>query len=87
MLGDVESGLAEWRAIPPEGLQIAYEYTVDTEKYFPRSVIDDPRYQAYLDERGIGRKWTAFLRAKVAELTPITGVAVTDATPQRVVSR
>ena len=63
------------------------EFAVDAEKYFPKSAIDDDRYQAYLDQRGIGKQWTAYLRQRVAELEPITAVALSDPTPQVVVSR
>ena len=63
------------------------EFAVDAEKYFPKSAIDDDRYEAYLDQRGIGKQWTAYLRQRVAELEPITAVALSDPTPQVVVSR
>jgi hypothetical protein len=58
-----------------------------TEKYFPTAVVEDPRYQDFLDEAGIGRQWTAFLRDRLAELAPITGIEPGDPAPQRVWSR
>jgi DNA-binding winged helix-turn-helix (wHTH) protein len=62
-------------------------YAVFTEKYYPAAVIDDPRYQEFLDEAGIGRAWSAHLREGVAELAPITGIEPSDPAPQRVWSR
>lgn len=87
MVGDVEAGLAIWRQSRPAIREQIYRLTVHAEEYFPKGVVDDPRYQAYLDERGIGRQWTSLLRQKVAELAPITGVEPTDPTPQVVWTR
>jgi hypothetical protein len=45
--------------------------------FWAPGVVDDERYQKLLNELGFGRRWRAYMRAKVAELTSITGVAVT----------
>ena len=82
MVGDVEAGLADLRRMDAAMRRRFYDIWPDIEHWFPKSVIDDPRYQAYLDERGIGRAWTAQLRERAAQLTPITGIPVTDSTPQ-----
>jgi DNA-binding winged helix-turn-helix (wHTH) protein/TolB-like protein len=87
MVDDIDSGLAAWRSAPSDIREFIYRLTVHSEGYYKASVVRDPRFQAYLDERGIGRQWTAFLREKVAEMAPITGIAPTDPSPQFTVSR
>jgi hypothetical protein len=87
MLGDVQAGLVDLRHMDAANRQIAYQAWPGMEHFFPKSVIEDPRYQSYLDEIGIGRAWTAQLRDRAAKLASITGIAVSDSTPQVVVNR
>jgi hypothetical protein len=87
MVGDIDAGLAKWRQSPSGAREMIYRFTVHAEPFLKASVINDQRYQTYLDELGIGRQWTAFLRSKVAELAPITGIEPSDSTPQLALSR
>ncbi len=59
-------------------------YAVHAERCYSATVVSDPRYQDVLDELGIGRQKTAYLREKVAELVPIIGIGSLDPAPQRV---
>jgi len=75
MVGDVEQGLALWRQVPLRLREMVCRSTVRAELFIPATVVRDPRYQAYLDEIGIGAGWTAFLREKLTELAPCTGIS------------
>jgi hypothetical protein len=81
MLGDVERGVRFWHEIEPTFLRLLWQFNSSEEGYFAAGVVEDPRYQALLDELGIGRKWRAYMRASAAELTPVTGIAVTSQLP------
>ncbi len=76
-LGDVERGVGFWRNIEPAFLPLLWQFNTYQEWFMAPGVAADPRYQALLDELGIGRRWRAYMRMKAAELTPITGVEVT----------
>lgn len=85
ILGDVATGVAWWekaRANVGGNRFPVLFYLVNNESMYPASVLDDSRYQNYLEEAGMGRNWTAYLRAKVAELAPITGILPGDPAPQ-----
>ena len=84
MLGDIENGLKHWRQIPPEQGEIVGRLTIDAESYISNDIVADPRFQQYLEERGIGKSWTAFMREKVAELATTTGIEPSDSVPQLV---
>lgn len=88
IVGDVPAGIAWWEKsrgnVGTNRLPALY-LMVDNESMFPATVLNDSRYQNFLDEVGMGRNWTAYLRAKVAELAPITGIESADPTPQAVV--
>ncbi len=87
MLGDVESGVAAWREMGPALREMAFMYTVNVEYFYPSAVVTDARYQAYLEEFGIGRRWTNYLRDRVAELAPIAGISPSGSMPQVVRTR
>lgn len=74
MVGDVEQGLALWRQVPLRLREMVCRSTVRAELFIPATVVRDARYQAYLDEIGIGASWTGFLTEKLAELAPFTGI-------------
>ena len=73
MLGDVENGIAAWRDMEP-GLVHNLQYLLQIERSFDQTVLSDPRYQALLDEFGVGRRWRAYLRERIVELADITGI-------------
>jgi TolB-like protein len=85
ILGDVESGVAAWRRVHASNSRSAARamiYAVHAESCYTAKVVNDARYQDVLDELGVGRQWTAYLREKVAELAPITGIEPGDPAPQ-----
>ena len=81
MLGDVEAGVGYWREMEPGYLATWWDYLTGMQWYWAPGVVENPQYQALLDELGFGRRWRAYLRSKVAELTPITGIDVTTPPP------
>jgi len=81
MMGDIEAGLRYWRDVEPRFLPTLWHYTPGIERYWPAQVTGDPRYQALLEELGIGRSWQARMRERAIELTPVTGIEVTTPVP------
>ncbi len=76
MLGDVETGVALWRHIPPLQKRRLFNVTHSTEKYFPTAVLEDARYLAVLEELDFGISWQRRLMEGVAAMQPMTGVAL-----------
>lgn len=78
MLGDIDSGIDYWRAIPPLQKRRLFNVTHSAEKYFPDSVLDDPRYEALLEELDFGKQWQRQLMEGVMEMAPVLGVHLSD---------
>jgi TolB-like protein/tetratricopeptide (TPR) repeat protein len=81
MLGDVDGGVAEWRGMDAALVGLLGRDGPVTETLFPEAVLADLRYQDLLDELGVGRQWTAYLRDRVEALAPITGIHPAPITP------
>jgi len=79
--GDVESGCMHWRSLEPELLMTTSRYIIGIEFCMPSQIKDDARYQALLDQLGLGRRWTEYLSIRVNELSPLTGIALTTSNP------
>ena len=91
ILGDVLAGIDAWRLSgrdngPRVRLTAVQAFVMNELMYHP-AVLEDARYQDFMYEIGAGSQWTDYLREKVAELAPITGIAPSDPTPQKVVPR
>lgn len=78
MLGDVESGVEQWRHIPPLQKRRLFNVTHSAEKYFPSAVLEDPRYLAVLEELDFGISWQRRLMEGVMAMQPMTGVALSE---------
>ena len=78
MLGEVEAGIRYWRNLTLRDFQNAAYYSAIGEARFAASVRNDQRYLDLRNELGIGSEWTAYMRERVRELTPITGIPVAD---------
>lgn len=74
MLGDIETGAALWRGLDPLQKRRLFNVTNVAEKYFPHSVIDDPQYQALLEELGLGKSWQRQLMEGIMAMESTTGV-------------
>lgn len=55
--GDVESGVGAWGRVEATFRRLFWVNGHCTEVHSPRTVVGDPRYQALLEELGIGRTW------------------------------
>lgn len=77
VLGDVERGVGYWRNIEPAFLPLLWQFNTYQEWFMAPGVAADPRYQALLDELGVGRRWRDYMRTMASELTPITGIEIT----------
>lgn len=78
MLGDIDSGIEYWRSIPPLQKRRLFNVTHSAEKYFPATVLNDPRYQALLEELNFGKQWQRQLMEGVMEMGPVLGVHLSD---------
>ncbi len=78
MLGDVETGVAFWRSIPPLQKRRLFNVTHGAEKYFPDAVLEDPRYQSVLEELDFGISWQRRLMEGVIAMEAVTGVSLSE---------
>ncbi len=78
MLGDIDTGVEYWRNIPPLQKRRLFNVTHSAEKYFPASVLEDPRYEAVLEELNFGKRWQRQLMEGVMEMGPVLGVSLSD---------
>jgi DNA-binding winged helix-turn-helix (wHTH) protein/tetratricopeptide (TPR) repeat protein len=78
ILGDVETGTKNWRAMTGNELNVLSINLPSMEFMFADNVVDDPRYQEMLDDIGLGTEWRDFLKRRVAALAPATGLRPSD---------
>jgi len=78
MLGDVETGVTFWRNIPPLQKRRLFNVTHGTEKYFPDAVLEDPRYQAVLEDLEFGISWQRRLMEGVIAMESVTGISLSE---------
>lgn len=57
MLGDLQKGIELWRNIPPLQRRRLFNVAHSVERYFPVAILEDPRYQAVLEELNAGKSW------------------------------
>lgn len=81
VVGDIECGITYWREMEPTLMPTLWRFMPVIEVYFANGVVADARYQALLDELGVGRKWREHMREAAAKLTPVTGIEVTTPPP------
>jgi len=77
-VGDIDRGIREWRQFEPAFLRQLWEFLPSMETYYSPGVVNDERYQTQLRNLGVGRPWRAYMRERVAELAPITGIPLTS---------
>jgi len=84
VVGDIECGIKYWREMEQAFLPILWQFLPSSEVHFAAGVIEDVRYQALLEQLGIGRKWREYMRAKASELTSVTGIEVTTPVAEQI---
>jgi hypothetical protein len=82
MLGDVETGISLWRNLTAIQKRRLFNVTHAAEKYFPDSVLEDPRYQALLEEVGLGKSWQRQLMEGIMATESVTGVGLSEKSRQ-----
>lgn len=78
MLGDIETGTHYWRNIPPLQKRRLFNVTHSAEKYFPAVVLEDPRYEALLEELNFGKQWQRQLMEGVMAMQDVLGVQLSE---------
>jgi len=78
MLGDVSTGTEYWRNIPPLQKRRLFNVTHSAERYFPAAVLEDPRYEALLEELSFGKQWQRQLLEGVMAMQEVLGVKLSE---------
>lgn len=78
MLGDIEAGMEYWRSLEPVQMRRVFNVVHSSERFFSAEVLEDPRYQALLEEIGAGKTWQRQLMEGVVEMEPVTGVRLSE---------
>lgn len=78
ILGDVNEGIQRWQHLNALDVRRLFSWLSHSVIFFPDSVLEDSRYQALLDELGIGRDWQHRLMADVKQMSEITGVFLSE---------
>ncbi len=81
ILGDIDCGVRNARNVETNILWQWWKFMPCNESHWAPGVIEDPRYQAVLEEIGIGHSWRAFMRKQAQELSAVTGIDVTTPPP------
>ena len=81
ILGDIDCGVRNARHVETNILWQWWKFMPCNESHWAPGVIEDPRYQAVLEEIGIGHSWRAFMRQQAHELSSVTGIDVTTPPP------
>ncbi len=76
MEGDIESGINYWQQLTAADIRRLTILAHKVEMYFPDSVVADERYQALLEELNMGLSWQRQLMESIAEMQPVTGIAL-----------
>ncbi len=74
LAGDIRSGISSWRSLSATDRRRLQTLLYKLEVFFPETVLADRRYQALLDELGMGMKWQRHLMESVQDLAVATGV-------------
>ena len=78
MLADIDAGADFWRNIPPLQKRRLFNVAHSAEKYFPAAVLEDPRYEALLEELSFGKQWQRQLMEGVIAMQDTLGVKLSD---------
>ena len=80
-LGDIEGGISACRRLESFHLRTMWAFASVSEAYYSPSIVRDERYQAMVEELGIGKTWRTHMRAHARALAQITGIEVTTPPP------
>lgn len=76
--GDLALGSQFWSGLHPLQKRVLLNLTHSSEKYFPDTVINDPKYQVLLESLDVGLSWQRTLMEGVMVLQGVTGVALSE---------
>jgi tetratricopeptide (TPR) repeat protein len=68
ILGDIPAGVSYWQRIEPGFLRLFWQHNTGQEWMWAEGVTEDPRYQALLNELGIGTRWRTYMRTEAESL-------------------
>ncbi|MFV8819775.1 winged helix-turn-helix domain-containing protein [Haliea sp. E17] len=74
MLGDLDRGINFWSQLNPLQMRRLLNVNHDSERYFPASVLENPRYAELLESLDVGKSWQRTLMEGVIAMREVTGV-------------
>jgi DNA-binding winged helix-turn-helix (wHTH) protein/TolB-like protein/tetratricopeptide (TPR) repeat protein len=79
MLGDIDRGIEFWSNLAPVHKRRLINNVHVSEMYFADGVVEDPRYQAMLEDLDFGLGWQRTLMEGVMAMSTVTGVELSQA--------
>ncbi len=78
ILGEIDAGIARWRNLTPSDTRRLFAWAHVADIFFPVEVFKDARYEALLEELGIGVSWQIHLMQGVKMMSAKTGVTLSE---------
>ena len=78
ILGDIEKGIEKWSNLNAADTRRLFSWLSFVRIFFPDEVVADERYTALLDDLGTGISWQRRLMEGVIEMSPVTGITLSD---------
>ncbi|MCB1648498.1 MAG: winged helix-turn-helix domain-containing protein [Gammaproteobacteria bacterium] len=78
ILGDVNEGIQRWQHLNALDIRRLFSWLSHSVIFFPDAVLEDARYQALLDELGIGRDWQHRLMEDLIQMSEVTGITLSE---------
>ena len=78
MLGDIDKGVHYWSKLRAVQLRRLFNVAHSSEKYFATNVLEDPRYQAVLEQLGAGISWQRRLIEGIIAMEPVLDIKLSD---------
>ena len=79
LLGNVDLAIQAWEEVEPSLRSVLWRYASGGEKFYAPNVVESQKYRLLLEDIGVGASWKMYLRMRVAELSPLTGVQLATA--------
>lgn len=78
ILGDISTGVRKWSNLNASETRRLFSWLSYVRIFFPETVLKNDRYAALLDDIGIGLGWQRHLMESVVEMSPVTGISLSD---------
>lgn len=76
ILGDIDTGVQKWSNLNASDTRRLFSWLSYVRIFFPDEVLTNDRYEALLEDIGIGISWQRHLMESVVEMSPVTGISL-----------